>query len=115
MEENVKHWGLKLLHWLCLLKIKNSFIFPSQEPSLLEENTPTRPSPSSDVPELTQIQQPEARVSLRFPVTTQKIHIKPHNDAISCLVLTLPTEICDFSLTFTKLSYRQTPSFNDMR
>lgn len=37
---------------LCLLKIKNSFIFPSQEPSLLEEKTPTRPSPSSEVPEL---------------------------------------------------------------
>lgn len=41
MEENVKHWGLKLLHWLCLLKIKNSFIFPSQELSLLETKTLT--------------------------------------------------------------------------
>lgn len=57
-----------------------------------------------------QIQQPEARVSLRFPVMTQKIHIKPHNDAIRCLVLTLPTERCDFSLIFSKLSYCQTPS-----
>lgn len=46
MEENVT-LELEITTWGCLLKIKNRFIFPSQEPSSQRKYKQTRSTPNS--------------------------------------------------------------------
>lgn len=76
MEENVT-LGTNYYTGLCLLKIKNSFILPSQEPSLLEGKTPDQTFWDSEAPELnTSSGQAETQ---SFPVSDFPLTIPGHD------------------------------------